>query len=348
MKQDPWQEFLNSCNDPDAMRSALTKAFRRAVRLHPRRGQLSHAWQDIVQIPWAPNGYFHADHENPGQFLDYHTGTIYPQDAASQLPPALLAPQAGEIILDACAAPGSKTTAAGLALDDSGCVIAVDKNASRRKVIRETAARQGLINVAVTPLSLQELSETSLQVDAAMVDAPCSGHEKRSSKQVHKMSAIQQGILEQAAALVRAGGRMVYSTCTMYEAENETVVQDFLQRHDDWSLERIEINGLGQSAEFGLRISPLQYGTEPFFCALLHKSGSAPAVYDRIQRDAVEATIPACDELPTVMRLMQQGSYLLAVNEMLFALDLHSKVAALCWQSNNMTNGKLINGQHRH
>ena len=304
------------------MEQALTGHFRRALRIHPRRGGLSEHWQDIEQIPWSSWGVFHADHENPGQFLDYHTGAVYPQDAASQLPVELLDVHEGEIILDACAAPGSKTSALALKLQNTGCVLASDKSGSRRRVIRETAARQGLFNVAVTPLALHELNPDDLQVDAALVDVPCSGHEKRSQKQVQKMQATQLAILNQVAQLVRPGGRLVYSTCTMYTAENESVVEGFLAEHGDWSARAFSVPDLGAAGPFGLRIDPLQHGTEPFFCAILDRSGDGAAHAPVRQVDQATENIPFIKDLPAEIQIMRHQDYVLGMNSVVAGLDL--------------------------
>lgn len=354
MSSAAWQRCQDACPDEQLLEAYRDGPFRRALRLHPRRGDLSPAWQDIEAIPWAERGCFHAADEDPADFLDYHCGTIYPQDAASQLPVALLGPREGECILDACAAPGSKTTDIGLRLDDSGCVLAVDASPARRRVIRETVSRQGLFNVAVTPLSLSELSAYEPLLDAALVDAPCSGHQRRSTRQVTAQAKKQLRILEQAAALVRPGGRLVYSTCTMYFEENEDVIAAFLKAHDEWQDVTPAVSGLRQDTDHGLRLWPSQFGTEPFFACLLQRTGNAAA---RIPRQTIvqERDLPCA--MPKGVAVCSHKQHLLMCNEETAALDLPLQSRGMLlarqhnrqWKMNNWAVQALIErGQEAH
>jgi 16S rRNA C967 or C1407 C5-methylase (RsmB/RsmF family) len=258
-------------SDGAAFMAQINGPFRRAFRVHPRRGKPT-GWDDLQPVPWSAQGLFTAAHNDPGQFLDYHTGTIYPQDAASQVPVLLLNPQPGEIIIDTCAAPGSKTTQIGLALGDDGLVVALDAAAPRRRIIGENLARQGITCAVVTPMPLHVLAERHPAVaDGVLVDAPCSGHEEKSAKQIARMAERQLTILSQAALLVASGGRLVYSTCTPYMAENEGVVQQFLKNHAGWVCEKTILPGCDTDlAQLGaLRLWPQRQGTEPFFACLL-------------------------------------------------------------------------------
>ncbi len=254
--------------------------FARAVRTHPRRGQPS-GWGDLRAVAWNPQGRFHADDLDPGDFLDYHTGTVHPQDAASQVPAVLLAAQPGETIVDVCAAPGSKSTQIGLDLGDDGLLICCDASAPRRRVLAEVCARQGITCAVITPMGIEALVERHPgSADGVLVDAPCSGHEPRSDKQVARMSDRQVALLASSAPLVRPGGRLVYSTCTPHVAENEEVIERFLAAHPRWSVDPRTLSGCDTDlAGLGaIRLWPQRQGTEPFFaCRLLH-AGDEPAV----------------------------------------------------------------------
>jgi 16S rRNA C967 or C1407 C5-methylase (RsmB/RsmF family) len=270
-KNNPLADLAAEIPDGEAFLTAITKPFRRAVRVHPRRGEPT-GWGNLLPVPWNPLGRFTAPTCDPGDYLDYHTGTCYPQDAASQVPVLLLAPQPGETIIDTCAAPGSKTTQIGLALGDTGLIVCCDTAAPRRQVLAENLARQGITCAVVTPMPLQVLGERHPQVaDGVLVDAPCSGHELRSAKQTARMAERQLTILTQAALLVTGGGRLVYSTCTPYQAENEGVIQRFLATHPGWQVVPstlpgcdMDLVGLG-----AIRLWPQRQGTEPFFACLL-------------------------------------------------------------------------------
>ncbi len=264
-------EIANLLPDGDAFLHALSGPFRRAIRVHPRRG-IPTGWGVLNPVPWNPAGRFTAADCDPGDFLDYHTGTIYPQDAASQVPVLLLDPRPGETVIDVCAAPGSKSTQIGIALGDEGLLICCDLAAPRRQVLAENLARQGITCALVTPMPVHVLADRHPHgADAVLVDAPCSGHEARSAKQVARMAERQLALLTCAARLVRGGGRLVYSTCTPYVAENEGVIQAFLAAHTEWHVEPAVLPGCDADlAGLGaLRLWPQRQGTEPFFACRL-------------------------------------------------------------------------------
>jgi 16S rRNA C967 or C1407 C5-methylase (RsmB/RsmF family) len=305
----PLARLVASLPDGAAFQAALAKPFRRALRRHPHRGTL-HGWGTLEAIPWtnprAPatpanatdpqsaarppaegaarpsaqdaQGYFHDADVDPGDRLDYHTGAAYPQDAASQLPVILLDPQPGETVIDACAAPGSKTTQIGLALGDHGLLLALDAAPARRRVLVENLARQGIASALVLPLSLASLAARHPRAaDAVLVDAPCSGHRDVRARQSRRLGERQGALLAHAAALVRPGGRLVYSTCTPWPDEDETVIAAFLAAHPGWIVDTPmplgcdrDLAGLG-----ALRLWPHRQGCEPFFACRLRAPGDA-------------------------------------------------------------------------
>lgn len=251
---------------------------RRSIRLHPRRGRPC-GWGLLETVPWNPSGRFHADAIDPGTRLDCHTGCTWPQDAASQLPVILLDPRPGETVVDACAAPGSKTTQIGLALGDDGLLIACDPAPARRAVLAGSLARQGVACALVTPMPLEALARRAPGcADAVLVDAPCSGQAERAEGSVARLVRLQGRILAAAANLVRPGGRLVYSTCTAREVEDEDVVADFLAHHAGWRVEPRSLPGCrnGLTRPGGLRVAPEDHGTEPFFAVLLHRDAAGP------------------------------------------------------------------------
>jgi 16S rRNA C967 or C1407 C5-methylase (RsmB/RsmF family) len=299
-KNNPLEDLAASMPDGEAFLAAIAKPTRRAVRVHPRRGQPT-GWGELTPIPWQANGRFTDKSCDPGNFLDYHTGTCYPQDAASQVPVLMLAPQPGETIIDACAAPGSKTTQIGLSLGDDGLVIGVDAAAPRRRILAENLARQGITCAVVTPMPLHVLSERHPCVaDGVLVDAPCSGHEIRSAKQIARMAERQLSILAQAARLVVGHGRLVYSTCTPYPGENEAVIQRFLTDHPGWLVEPMTLPGcdMDLSGLGAIRLWPHRQGTEPFFACRL-RAPDGPNYRDNLQGRTPPANHTLRRYLPT-------------------------------------------------
>ena len=300
---------------------------RRAIRLHPLRGQPT-GWSALEVVPWHDAGRFTGDGDDPGDRLDYHTGLVYPQDAASQVPVLLLAPRPGEVVIDTCAAPGSKTSQIGIALGDAGVVVACDADPRRRAVLGEVLARQGVTAAVVTPMPVAVLAERRPGcADGVLVDAPCSGHLPSPTERQCERLAVKQGrILADAARLVRPGGRLVYSTCTDRRIENEDVVRAFLDANPGWRPDPAtlpgcdaDLDGLG-----GLRLGAERQGTEPFFAIRLVRDQDGPV--DTLAGDAPEP-LPLPWPVPgTVMRL---GGHAVAVTAAAAACALPAEVRGL-------------------
>ncbi|HEX8474000.1 MAG TPA: 16S rRNA (cytosine(967)-C(5))-methyltransferase RsmB [Pyrinomonadaceae bacterium] len=172
-------------------------------------------------------------------------GVIYMQDEASQLVAHVLGAGAGERVLDACAAPGSKTTHIALLGGDGVRVVAGDRWAHRLRLVNETAARLGLQNIRTVVLDAEEaLPFADESFDRALVDAPCTGtgtlrHNPEirwriTPTDITELAAKQQRILSRVARTVRPGGRLVYSTCSVELEENEEVINAFLAAHKDF------------------------------------------------------------------------------------------------------------------
>ncbi len=154
------------------------------------------------------------------------------QSRASMLPVAVLDPRPGERVLDLCAAPGAKTTAIAAALGGEGSLTAVELHPARARALRDLARRMGArVDVVVGDARTVELPSG---VDAVLVDPPCTGlgvlsarpdaRWRRREEDVAGLVEIQTGLLRRALELVRPGGRVVYSTCTLLPEENEGVV----------------------------------------------------------------------------------------------------------------------------
>jgi 16S rRNA (cytosine967-C5)-methyltransferase len=176
----------------------------------------------------------------------WEAGLFMPQSRAAMAVARTLDPQPGERILDLCAAPGGKTTHLAALMGDEGEIVAVDRHPGRAEALRRTAARMGAHSVEVrTADATATPGET---YDRVLVDPPCSDlgtlaarPDARWRKQAStpaELAAEQRRILEAAAAAVRPGGVLVYSTCTISPAENEQLVDAFLAFHDEFALEQ--------------------------------------------------------------------------------------------------------------
>ncbi len=231
------------------LESACFSYARRAIRPRPevRDGALPF---ETENVPWFERGRFIKSTPEgltarPGAFLQHVVGDYYIQDAGSMLAIALCDVQPGQWVCDTCAAPGGKSTALLEALDGQGLLLANEVIRSRLGILDLTLARAGYGNHLLTNLELETLGAVCDRVfDCVLVDAPCTGQTMVasgkqslaafSSNQIEHSSLRQQRILRAASALVKPGGRSVYSTCAFSFAENEQIVLGFLQEHSGW------------------------------------------------------------------------------------------------------------------
>ena len=188
-----------------------------------------------------PNGSVRLDtHESVHSLPGYDEGTWIVQDAAASLPAHLVAARPGEVIYDLCAAPGGKT--AQLAATGA-TVTALDRSAPRLERLRDNMERLGLTVAVVTADAAQWRAEPA---DAVLLDAPCSGtgtirrHPDiawtKSLADLKSLTALQMRLFDNAARLVRPGGRLVYSTCSLEPEEGEHQTRAFLARHPDFAI----------------------------------------------------------------------------------------------------------------
>jgi 16S rRNA (cytosine967-C5)-methyltransferase len=172
-------------------------------------------------------------------------GLIYMQDEASQLVAHVLGAQEGERVLDACAAPGSKTTHLAALAGDGARVVAGDVHEHRLRVVRESCERLGVRSVLAVALDAEAaLPFADGAFDRVLVDAPCTGtgtlrHNpeirwRLTLANIQELAKVQLRILAEAARVVRRGGRLVYSTCSVEREENEEVVAAFLRARGDY------------------------------------------------------------------------------------------------------------------
>jgi 16S rRNA (cytosine967-C5)-methyltransferase len=180
----------------------------------------------------------------------FRAGLFQVQDEASQLVAHVLAPQPGEKVLDACAAPGGKTTHIAQLMGDSGTICASDIYPHKLDLIRHNCRRLGISSVQVVARDARKWGEDSQGAfHRVLVDAPCSGtgvlrrrpdaRWRKRPEDLEKLPALQLEILRGVAPCVAAGGTLVYSTCSLEREENQAVVQAFLQGEPSFRLDDI-------------------------------------------------------------------------------------------------------------
>ena len=278
-----------------AIGKALTDVPPRTVRANPLRGSRDALLADLRErfpnaeaCRLAPLGIQLGRRGDPGRDPAFLDGRCTVQDEAAQLVVELLAPEPGERVLDACAAPGAKATAIAERIGVDGQVLALDRHARRLGLLRRDARRLGLENVTTqvrdASASLDDLV-AERGFDRVLVDAPCSGlgvlrrnpdaRWRVLPGDVAKLARTQRAILSQAASCLRPGGTLVYSTCTLLREENEAVIESFLSERPEFRLvPAAELPGVVQpvvTPEGFLRCLPNRHDTDGFFAARLER-----------------------------------------------------------------------------
>lgn len=257
----------------------------------------------LAAVPWTENGFYVTADAAVTKHPYYSAGLYYVQEPSAMLPAALLGAEPGERILDLCAAPGGKATELGSRLAGKGVLVANDISASRAKALLKNLEQHGIGNIYVcseTPEKLQEIYPAYF--DRVLVDAPCSGEgmlrrepSMKKSYEVHGpdyYAPLQREIAEAAVKMLRPGGRMVYSTCTFSEKENEETVLELLAHYPELRLVAAEVPGsedLPEKLAGCVRLYPHRVRGEGHFAAVLEKTSGCAA------RDGGDEVLP-CDQ----------------------------------------------------
>lgn len=250
--------------------------------------------QDADSVAWEARGFYYPENYRPGRHILHEAGFYYIQEASAMAPASLLAPRCGQRVLDLCAAPGGKSTRLGTALQGRGLLVSNEPHSQRAKILSENIERLGISNALVTSEYPDKLvSYFPLYFDSILVDAPCSGEgmfrksdtavNEWSRQQVLVCAQRQLSILESAHKMLRPGGRLCYSTCTFSREENESIIEQFLKLHPEYTLLQPEpVGGMRYSKSFSfasdspaahcIRLMPQYVKGEGHFVALLRKT----------------------------------------------------------------------------
>lgn len=320
---------------------AFLKSFERetcrALRVNPLKradswgrgqgGKLFH----LTPVPWEEHGYYYDSADQPGRHPYHEAGVYYVQEPSAMAPVPLMEVRPGDKVLDLCAAPGGKSTQIAAALQGKGLLVSNEVRPARAKVLSENLERMGVRNACVLNENVTKLSERFPEYfDRILVDAPCSGEgmfrksetarTEWSPENVELCAARQDEILDQAAAMLRPGGRLVYSTCTFAPRENEGSVSRFLKRHPDFVLLPIDKARMGlepgtcdgrsewagfagegnpsdaqdagvQDLRHTLRLWPHHVKGEGHFAAVFQKAGNVPEGWEAMAAGGLEPGI---------------------------------------------------------
>ncbi|MBR2736211.1 MAG: RsmB/NOP family class I SAM-dependent RNA methyltransferase [Firmicutes bacterium] len=251
-------------------------------------------------VPWVKNGFFYSREDRVSSHPFYKAGVYYLQEASAMTPADRLPVCPGEKVLDLCAAPGGKATALASKLQGKGLLVANEVSPSRVKALLYNLESCGAENIIITneqPFRLEERFRGYF--DKVLVDAPCSGEgmfrkdpEVRrywSPEKVTELAALQKTILKSAAAMLKEGGMLMYSTCTFSAEENEMNVSWLLDTfpefepadiewYEGFDHGRKEFAGGDSRVEKSVRIWPHKMDGEGHFMALFIKKPEGAAI----------------------------------------------------------------------
>lgn len=226
---------------------------------------------ELEPVPWEENGYYYESkdrfhskiavrplpagavtevyyaQEGPGRHPYHEAGVYYIQEPSAMAPVAFLGVRPGERVLDLCAAPGGKSTQIAGRMQGKGLLVSNEINPARAKILSENVERLGIRNCLVVNESPEHLAELFPDYfDRILVDAPCSGEgmfrknenagEEWSPENVERCAGRQDAILDSAVAMLRPGGRLVYSTCTFAPEEDEGSASRLIRRHPEMGI----------------------------------------------------------------------------------------------------------------
>ncbi|MGV3582753.1 MAG: RsmB/NOP family class I SAM-dependent RNA methyltransferase [Methylophilus sp.] len=249
----------------------------------------------ITTTPYSPVGIRMGAKLNISRHVLFEAGKIEVQDEGSQLLSYLVAPKRGQMVADLCAGAGGKTLAIGALMRNTGRLYAFDVSEKRLNNLGKRLKRSGLSNLHAQVINNEndlKLKRLNGKFDRVLVDAPCSGlgtlrrnpdlKWRQTEQDVLELTQKQSAILARAAKLTKAGGRLIYATCSLLRDENEAIAEAFLSTHTDFKLipasevlaqQNIELN----TGDY-LKLLPHLHGTDGFFAAVFEKASAEPKI----------------------------------------------------------------------
>lgn len=233
--------------------------------------------------PFLPDCLILTSTKELSGYRAFRDGLFYVQDPAARLAVMAAGPKPGDSVLDACAAPGGKSLACGLVMENRGHIVSCDIHKNKLSRVKASAERLGL-GIITTELVNARVFRTDFRqsFDLVIADVPCSGlgviRKKpeirfKSLDELSALPELQLSILDNLAAYVKPGGTLLYSTCTILKRENEDVAGRFLALHPEFSAEAFELPRPVGRIESGMAaLFPHIHGTDGFFICKLRRS----------------------------------------------------------------------------
>ena len=232
--------------------------------------------------PWVPGCLELTGAGDLTTLAPFREGKLLVQDPAARLVSLIAGVQPGQKVLDLCAAPGGKSFAAAMQMENTGSILSCDLHAHKISLIEKNAARLGISILKAEQRSASEFDPAlEAQFDLVIADVPCSGLGVIRKKPdirykpldaIERLPEVQRAILETVSRYVKPGGALLYSTCTVRKEENEAVALPFLQAHPEFSLEPFPgPDGLDLPNEGYAALLPHKHAADGFFICKLRK-----------------------------------------------------------------------------
>jgi len=281
----------------EANERPLTSSIRvNTLKIQPGelRNRLENKGFELQTIEWISYGFeILKETYNLGSLHEYLQGYFYLQNVASMLPAIILDPKPGETVIDMCAAPGGKATHMAQIMNNKGSLILIERNSKRIPALEINLRRMGVLNSIVLNFDAINLQKLNIEADKVLLDAPCTGEglirqdksrkKSKTQKDIEKLAGIQKKLLNSGLKVLKPGGTLLYSTCSIAPEENEFVINDVLQDRLEYSIIPLNtqygISGLTKAfgktlrkdLKFSQRIYPHIHNTIGFFICLIKK-----------------------------------------------------------------------------
>jgi 16S rRNA (cytosine967-C5)-methyltransferase len=244
--------------------------------------QLISVGVDCQQSVFTPEGVIINSHGSLDDLQVLQDGYCQVQDESSMLVTHVVDPQPGELVLDVCSAPGGKTTHMAAMMENRGRIVACDIYDHKLERVRSNAERLGVTIIDPMLIDAREIwQEFPQEADRVLVDAPCSGlgvlrrkpdsRWRKSPELIKELPKLQLEILRSAAAAVKPGGLLVYSTCTIAHEENQDVVKAFLEKAKEFTLENAGERLPVPRDDEMVQLYPQRDGTDGFFISCMRR-----------------------------------------------------------------------------
>jgi NOL1/NOP2/sun family putative RNA methylase len=249
---------------------------------------------ELEPIKWVPYGFkILKETYNLGSLHEFLQGYYYLQNIASMLPAIILDPKPNEIVIDMCAAPGSKATQLAQIMNNKGTLILIERNLNRIPSLELNLRRMGIVNSIVLNYDSVNLEKLSIKADKILLDAPCTGEglirqddsrkKSKSLNDIKKMASIQKKLLMTGLKILKPKGTLLYSTCSIAPEENEFVIDEVLKNSSKFAIDKNltqygvrgfnEVYGKSLINElmFSQRLYPHIHDTIGFFLCLIRR-----------------------------------------------------------------------------